>query len=166
MKLRKRTLFTIIIIMIIIVVIAISAAFITGLITIPRSTKLTVNPPTFVIESGGTIILSAKLESETFILSGKTIVWSASEGILDKNVGDVITYTAPLVTENKTVRITISFSGDREYYGSSTTIMGVVTPKKGILTTLSISPPTFELSAGSKIVLKRIQTLSLGVLRV
>ncbi|MEM2704761.1 MAG: hypothetical protein QXR45_16570 [Candidatus Bathyarchaeia archaeon] len=153
---RTRTKILLSMLIVILVVIVIGAAFITGLITIPRSTKLVVNPSTFIVESGGSIILSARLESDTFILSGKTITWSASDGTFDKNIGEMVTYKAPTVTENKTITITVSFPGDREYYGTSTIITGIVIPKKKVSTTLTISPSMFELPPGGKITLTAI----------
>ncbi|MEM2373299.1 MAG: hypothetical protein QXI11_02535 [Thermoproteota archaeon] len=155
---RTRVKILLSIMLVIVAIVAIGAAFLTGLITIPRNTKLTVNPPTFVVESGGSIILSARLESDTFILSGKTIIWSASDGTFDKNIGETVTYKAPTVTENKTITITVSFPGDKEYYGTSTTVTGIVIPKKKTPTILTISPSMFELSPGGSITL--IATLS------
>ncbi|MEM2174891.1 MAG: hypothetical protein QXI58_04635, partial [Candidatus Micrarchaeia archaeon] len=77
-----------IIFIILVVVTVVGALFTIGLITIPRSTEIIVTPSNFVIESGKTIILTARLQSDSFILTGKTIYWSASEGSFDRTVGE------------------------------------------------------------------------------
>lgn len=154
----KKRVVLLIILTILVVVVMVSALFITGLITIPRSTEIIVTPSSFVIESGKTITLTARLQSDSFILTGKTIYWSASEGSFDRTVGETVTYTAPNVLENKTLTITVSFPGDKDYQGSKKIITGIIMPRKAITTVLIINPSTFEVEAGKTFTLNAILT--------
>jgi len=157
---RSRKLMLSVALTIVVVVVIIGVALFTGLIIIPRATQLIVSPSSFVVESGGSIMFSARLQSDTFMLSGKPITWSASEGSLDRTIGETVVYTAPIVTENTTVTITASFAGDRSYYGSSAAIKGVVIPRKAASTSLTINPLKFELESGQKITLTAIPSPS------
>jgi len=138
---------------VIVVALLIAGAFLTGLIVIPRPTTLTISPSKFLLGPGESIMLKAILQSDSFILSGKTITWSASEGSLDKTTGEAVMYTAPMVTENTSVTITASFAGDRNYLGSSASAIGFVTPTKAAPTALSITPSTFEVESNGIVTL-------------
>ncbi|MEM1557921.1 MAG: hypothetical protein QXG12_04965 [Thermoproteota archaeon] len=157
MKIRKKMLLLIVAIFIVIAITG-TAFILTGLITFPRSTKIIVTPTDFIIESGKTITFSARLESDSFILTGKPIYWSASEGSFDKTVGETVNYVAPEVSENMTVTITISFPGDEDYQGVKKTITGVVIPRKAVATLLVINPSIFEIEAGKTIILNAVLT--------
>lgn len=154
MRTKRKILVSILAITVIIIIVF--TALTTGLISIPRTTRLTIVPSSFTIGSGDTIMLVARLESDSFVVSGKAITWSASEGSFDKTVGEIVFYTAPTVLENRTVTITASFAGDKDYAGSSITIMGIITPSKRISTTLSIIPSEFEVQSNMEISLKAI----------
>ncbi|MCS7135195.1 MAG: hypothetical protein NZ893_02025 [Candidatus Aenigmarchaeota archaeon] len=149
MKISKKKFLSIIIVIILICIII--ATYFTGLIIIPRSTKLSVTPSNFVIESGSNLVFTARLESDNFVLTGKPLYWSASEGSFDKTVGEMVTYIAPTVVENKTVTITVSFQGDREYQGVKVTVTGIIYPRKAVKTTLTVNPPNFEIEVGKSI---------------
>jgi len=138
---------------VIVVVLLIAGAFLTGLIVIPRPTTLTISPSKFLLGPGESIMLKAILQSDSFILSGKTITWSASEGSLDKTTGEAVMYTAPIVAENTSVTIIASFAGDRNYLGSSASAIGFVTPTKAAPTALSITPSTFEVESNGIVTL-------------
>lgn len=153
MRIRRKILVSIIVA---IIIAGLAVSYFVGLITIPRSTNLTINPSDFVVESGSSVMLSAQLKSDSFILTGKPIKWSASDGSFDKTTGESVLFTAPLVTEEKTITITASFAGDSNYLSSSVTITGKVIPRKAIETVLSISPSTFELESNGVITLKAI----------
>jgi len=158
LRTRRKILISVGVVVAIAVVVAV--AFFTGIIVIPRATKLSIHPSSFTVESGSSIMLTARLESDSFILSGKTITWSVSEGSLDKTVGETVTYTAPIVTENTSITITASFAGDRNYLGSSASTTGLVTPRKATPTTLAITPPTFEVTSGGTVTLTAMLTPS------
>lgn len=145
MRTRRRIL-TLIIIGVVAVVVVL-AAFFTGLIVIPKDTELTISPYNFTVVSGSSTVMTAKLVSGSFVVSGRTITWSASQGSFDKTVGNSVIYTAPTVTRNTSVTITVSFGGDRNYRGSSATATALVTPREATSTTLSISPSTFEVES-------------------
>lgn len=149
-----------ILISVIAVVIIIGATFLTGIITIPRATQLVINPSNPVVESGDSITFSAKLTSDSFILSGKTITWSASAGSFDKTTGDVVVYTAPIVEKDTSVTVSASFAGDRNYFGSSASITVIVTPKKAAPTTLIISPSNFNILSNGTVILNAVVTPS------
>ncbi|MEM4001689.1 MAG: hypothetical protein QXW86_13335, partial [Saccharolobus sp.] len=153
MKLRKRIL--LIILVAIGVIVSVFGALITGVIVIPKNTILVITPSNPILKAGESILLTATLTSDSFILSGKTILWSASEGTLDRNVGESVLFTAPNVSENRTIIITATFQGEREYLGSSATIKLIVIPRENISaklpTKLSVFPTSFELSSGGSI---------------
>lgn len=152
MPTRRKILISVLIVAV--VALSIVGAFFTGLITIPRSTNLTISPSSFVVESGESVMFNALLKSDSFVLTGKLIKWSASDGTLDKNTGESVLFTAPIVTEEKSITITASFDGDSNYLGSSATVTGKVIPRKAVKTELSIAPSTFELESNGVITLK------------
>ena len=150
---RARRTILIAVLVVAIIVASVAAAFFTGLITIPRPTSLTVTPSNFVIESGKSIMLTALLKTDSFVLTGKTIKWSASDGTLDKTIGESVLFTAPVVNENKSITITVSFGGDSNYLSSTATVKGIVVPRRAVETKLSITPSSFEVESGGVITL-------------
>ncbi|MEM3067007.1 MAG: hypothetical protein QXI81_06730, partial [Nitrososphaerota archaeon] len=150
---RTRTKIIIIAAAVIIILLAVGAMFFTGLIVIPRSTQLNVTPSEFELESGKSITLIATLTSDSFILSGKELKWSVTDGSLDKAIGEMVVYTAPVVSEIKQVTITVSFAGDKDYWGCSTKVTATILPAGVSKTSIVISPSSFEVESGKSITL-------------
>ncbi len=119
-------------------------------------TSLSISPPSFTLQSGGSTTLTATLyDDENVGLADKLINWSATSGSVSPSsdttdsYGQVsVTYTAPSVTAQTSVTITASFAGDDEYQESSGTSSGTITVAGVIPTSLSISPPSFTLQSG------------------
>ncbi|MEM2174890.1 MAG: hypothetical protein QXI58_04630, partial [Candidatus Micrarchaeia archaeon] len=61
---------------------------------------------------------------------------------------------------NKTVTITVSFPGDKDYQGKKKIVTGVIVPRKAVTTVLIINPSTFEIEAGKTITFTAVLTPS------
>jgi hypothetical protein len=99
--------------------------------------NLSIDPSSFVLESGGSRTLTATLTSSGSPLDGKTISWAATSGSVSPSTGTTdasgqasVTYTAPTVTASTTVTITASFAGDATYLSSEATSAGTALPQE------------------------------------
>jgi len=93
------------------------------------STTVEISPLDFDIASEESADIIAVLFGESYdvVLAGKAVQWSATDGVLvplddmTDNQGQArATYTAPAVSRQTAAIITVSFSGDDVYAGSST----------------------------------------------
>jgi hypothetical protein len=142
-------------------------------------TILSISPPSFTVQSGNPITLTATLkdmrenilEVES-LLAGKTISWTASterenewtlpvalgSTVTDSSGQTSITYTAPEVTAETRVEITASFAGDDDYLGSSGFSTGTITPTALTTTSILISPLVFDAESEENVVLTVLLT--------
>ena len=123
---------------------------------VPRSTTtISISPPSFTLQSGGSTTLTATLTSENLALAGKTIAWSAargsvspSSGVTD-NLGQVtVTYTAPTTTTEDFGTIQATFAGDNQYQVSMVYSHGTITAENRVSTIITISPSSFTIQSG------------------
>jgi PKD repeat protein len=125
-------------------------------------TTISISPPSFTIQSGEPITLTATLRDNAGnSLADKTISWAVSSGsdnvwtlpvaLESTTTGSTgqtsITYTAPEVTVEIQVKITASFAGGNRYSGSHGTSTGTVTPTTLAPTSILISPLVFDVKS-------------------
>jgi WD40 repeat protein len=148
-------------------------------VSIPEkiSTILSISPPSFTVQSGESITLTATLRDYTGDpLAGKLVFWTAPTevenigippvafvGMTDSFGQTSITYTAPDVTAETRVKVTASFAGDDDYLGSGGTSTGTITPTALTTTSILISPLVFDAESEENVVLTVLLTGEGGV---
>lgn len=128
-------------------------------ITVTRAqTLLSIEPSSFNITTENSITLTAKLTFDNEPISGKPLTWSATtgiiepQGVLTDSEGKITaSYTPP--AREATLDVNVSFMGDAQYEGCSSSSSGTVraAPQAQIL--MSIEPSSFDVEAGDSITL-------------
>ena len=115
---------------------------------LPRSTTLTVSPSSYSMVAGQEMVLTASVYYGSAPVSGGTITWQVAGGSLNRNTGTTVVFTAPSLTGNQTFMITASFGGMGVYQPSSSHSMVTVSSSQAVATSVTVTPPTFQLHGG------------------
>lgn len=106
--------------------------------TRPSSVNLSVNPSSFTVDAGGSLVLTATLvDSQGRPISFQTLRWTVNVGAVSQQTTTTdtsgrtsISYFAPSVTEKRPVEITVNFLGTNEFSSASTVASGEIIPIK------------------------------------
>jgi len=127
---------------------------------LPEPTGMTLNPSSFDFEPGESTSLTATLRDFSGnAMVGRTITWESTSGVLKPSSGTTdsdgqleTTYAAAPISDNNSVTVTASFSGDSSYRASAAKTVGTLT---------GLPLPTSIVTAPSDFSIQSEQTLTI-----
>ena len=108
----------------------------------PQGTSLSISPGTATANAGDNLAFSASIKAGSISVSGGSITWAVTGGVLDKTSGTTVIFTAPTSDTDTSVTITASFGGVGVYQSSSATAKVTVHGTGGSTTTTTTTKTT------------------------